>query len=579
MSETDQNTRSLRLFTPAPILEEPPKHLPTGNLDIHVEAHPEAPSITRIGVASLALNGLMDLVGAPLLEVEGDHWKLSKISDWVPVWENSHLRVTLLAPFGERGIALRIEPLGTGPIVINGLVDYLGLRRFQEEQLGAFFSTRHDPWTGSYILEGRTERTLLALGLQFDVEPRAIKWGEQFRLEWNSGPVTLFIGLAPEADGARTTALHLRRVGWDALLTKTLRKFEYLLASYNGPLSEVYRRHVLFAYFYAQANTLEGEPILLTSRSAHYYVSGAYWARDALLWFFPTLIKTDLRRAKEVLRAAFARYGRWPGEHAQYIAGPPLYPGFELDQAAAYPLALARYLEATGPNPDLVADFRDTIEHIMNRVELEKHPTLSLYRTFLSPTDDPVKEPYLTYDNALWAVALERLSAYWPYPETLKHEGRIIRETLYRQAERNGRYVYSFDPGISYSFGDEPSGSLLLLPHLGFCSRQDAIWQATALWIMGEEHPYHYGGVFPGEGSAHFPFPSGFGLANRILSGLLRPAGDALMILEQAPLDYGYAPESFDSKTGLARTGVGFAALAGFVAHALAASKESRTIG
>ncbi len=562
------------LMTPAPILEELPKHLPTGNLEIHLEAHPETPAISRIGVVSLALNGLLDLVGTPLLQVLGEDWKLSKISDWIPVWENEQLRVTLLAPFGQRGLALRLEPLGTGPIVVSGVVDYLGLRRFQEEQVGAFFNARQDVWTGSYVLEARTERTLLAIGLQSDVEPSHVEWGERYRLEWSSGPVTLYIGIAPEGDGARTTALHLRRVGWEALLAKTLNKFELLLSSYNGPLTEVYRRHLLFAYFYAQANTLEGEPVLLTSRSARYYVSGAFWARDALLWFFPALIKADLRRAKEILRAAFNRYARWPGEHAQYLSGPPLYPGFELDQAAAYPLALARYFEAVGPNPELMSEFREPVEAIMNRVEMEKHPTLSLYRTFLSPTDDPVKEPYLTYDNALWAVALERLSAYWPYPETLKHEGRIIRETLYRQAERQGRYVYSFDPGNSYSYGDEPAGSLLLLPYLGFCSRQDALWQATAMWILSEDHPYHYGGNFPGEGSAHFPFPSGFGLANRILSGLLRPMGDALMILEQAPLDYGYAPESFDSKTGIARTGIGFASLAGFIAHALAASKE-----
>jgi hypothetical protein len=54
----------------------------------------------------------------------------------------------------------------------------------------------------------------------------------------------------------------------------------------------------------------------------------------------------------------------------------------------------------------------------------------------------------------------------------------------------------------------------------------------------------------------------------------MRPAADALITLEQAPLDRGYACESFDPQTGQARTGVGFAALAGFVAYALSAGKE-----
>ncbi len=562
-------------MTPAPILDSPPEHLPTGNLDIHVETSPRAPSISRIGVASLTLNGLLDWVGEPLLEVSGQGWKVSRLSDWIPVWENDRLTVTLLAPYGERGLALRLEPRAPGPIQVAGNLEYLGLRRFKEERLEASFRTAHDAWTGSYVLEARAERTLLALGWQADPPPTRIDWGQQFVLEWAAGPVTLYLGLAPEGDGARTTALHLRRVGWENLLRKTLHKLALLATNYTGPLYEVYRRHLIFSYFYAQADTLEGPPVLLTSRSPHYYVSGAYWARDALLWFFPALLKADHRRAKAVLKAVFHRHARWPGEHAQYLNGPPLYPGFELDQAAAYPLALARYLEATGPNPELVAELRDLLEEVFARVAEEKHPSLSLYRTFLSPTDDPVKEPYLTYDNALWGVALERLAPYWPQPESLKLEARMVRETLYRQAQRNGRFVFSFEPGGGYTFSDEPAGSLLLLPHLGFCSRQDPVWQSTALWILGSDNPHHYKGRFPGEGSAHFPFPSGFGLANRVLSGLMRPAGDAIMALEQAPLDQGYAAESFDAGTGLARTGVGFAALAGWVAFALAAGKES----
>ncbi|MCX7784592.1 MAG: glycoside hydrolase family 125 protein [Meiothermus sp.] len=567
----------MELMTPAPILDTPPEHLPTGNLEVHVEASPKAPSITRMGVASLALNGLLDWVGEPLLEVSGRGWKVSRTADWIPVWENDHLTVTLLAPYGERGLALRLEPRTSGPIQVAGNLEYLGLRRFREERLEATFRTTHDGWTGSYGLEARSERTLLALGWQADPPPTRVDWGQQFVLEWDTGPVTLFISLAPESDGARTTALHLRRVGWEHLLRKTLHKLALLTTNYSGPLYEVYRRHLIFSYFYAQADTLEGEPVLLTSRSPHYYVSGAYWARDGLLWFFPALLKADRKRAKAVLKSVFRRFARWPGEHAQYLSGPPLYPGFELDQAAAYPLALARYLELSGPNPELLSELREPLEWVFERVAEEKHPSLPLYRTFLSPTDDPVPEPYLTYDNALWAVALERLSPYWREPETLKHEARALREPLSRQAERNGRFVFRFEPGGHYIFSDEPAGSLLLLPHLGFCNRQDPIWQATALWILGDDNPHHYKGRFPGEGSAHFPFPSGFGLANRILSGLMRPAGDALMTLEQAPLDQGYASESFDPQTGVSRTGVGFAALAGFVAYALSAGKEGRT--
>lgn len=557
------------LMTPAPVLEAPPAHRPTGNLELHLEAHPEVPRLLRLGVASLGLNGLLDLVGEPLLEVQGQGWEGRLLDDWIPVWESPACTVTLLAPWGERGFALRLEPKEPGPLRVLGRVAHLGLRRFQEELLDAFFRATHDPWTKSYVLEARTERTLLALGLQADREPGQLEWGERFAMEWSAGPLTLYVGVAAEADGARTTALHLRRVGWEGLLEATRRKLFALTGGYAGPLEPSYRRHLLLAYFYAQADSLEGEPVLLTSRSPHYYVSGAYWSRDALLWFFPALLLADRPRARQVLRVAFRRYARWPGEHAQYLNGPPLYPGFELDQAAAYPLALARYLEG-GPDPELLAELREPLEWVFERVRRERHPSLPLYRTFLSPADDPVPHSYLTYDNALWSVALSRLAPFMPDPAALREEARQIRESLYRQAVQGGRFVFAFEPGGEFVWGDEPAGSLMLLPHLGFVSREDFVWQATALWIMSEENPHHYRARFVGEGSAHFPFPSGFSLVNRMLSGLRRSAAEAVLALEQAPLDHGYACESFDPQTGLARTGVGFAALAGFVAYGLA---------
>lgn len=562
------------------VVEAPPAHLPTGNLEVHLETSPMAPSILQAGVVSTSLNGLLDLVGAPLMEVSGGDWTLSRLAQWVPIWQNSQLKVTLLAPYAQRGFVLRLEPLAGGPVQVSGSFEYLGLRRLREEELLTGFRTRHDPQTGGYTLEANAERTLLALGIQVDREPTRADWGSQYVLEWDSGPVTIYVALAPEADGARTTALHMKQLGWDALLHQTLYKLEQLTANYNGPLPEVYQRHLLFSYFYAQADSLEGRPVLLSSKSLHASASGVFRARDGLLHFFPALLRADRRRARVVLRSVLDHYARWAGQHTQYLSGPPLYPGFELDEAAAYPLALARYLEATGPQPELVAHYRELMEDIMARVQEERHPTLPLFRTHRSPSDHSVPHPYLTYDNALWCVALDRLSVFWHHRETLKGETRSILETLLRQAERGGRYTFSFEPGTvsGYTYADDPAGSLILLPYYGFCSRQDALWQATALWILGEDNPNSYRGRFIGEGTGETPLPSGYSLGNRILAGLLRPSADALMVLEQAPLDMGYTSELFDPQTGFARAGCGAASLAGFIANALAASKESRLI-
>lgn len=110
----------MELMTPAPSCTLPPEHLPTGNLEVHVEARPKAPAISRLGVASLGPNGLLDWVGEPLLEVSGQGWQLSRISDWIPPLENKHLAVTLLAPFGERGLVLRLEPKQKGLFQVAG---------------------------------------------------------------------------------------------------------------------------------------------------------------------------------------------------------------------------------------------------------------------------------------------------------------------------------------------------------------------------------------------------------------------------------------------------------------------------
>jgi hypothetical protein len=414
------------------------------------------------------------------------------------------------------------------------------------------------------------------MALRADRPAEHAEWGQQFRFVFSAGaPLTLCIGLAPEADGARTTALHLVRVGWDALYRRTAAKLDALAAhGPDGPLACVYRRNLYFGYFYAQAEALEGGTVLLTSRSPLYYVSGAYWARDALLWFFPMLLRADAERARIVLECALARYARWPGEHAQYVSGPPLYPGFELDQASAYLLALARFVEAGGV-PDFVAELARPLDTVIARIRAERHPECSLYRTFLSPTDDPVPHPYLSYDNALLSAALGRAAAVLDSKTAAwaRQEAQAIRAALYRYAVVQGpfgpMFAFAFEPGGEHVVADEPAGSLSLLTHLGFCAADDPVFRATAQWIHSAHNPYHFTGGFPGEGSAHFPYPSGFSLANRLLLGESPWREEALAVLGKAPLDGRLVPESYDAATGQVRTGAGFATLAAFVVYAL----------
>ena len=73
-------------------------------------------------------------------------------------------------------------------------------------------------------------------------------------------------------------------------------------------------RNFLFTEFYAWGRTIDTEQLVgVTSRSPRYYVSAAYWDRDAMLWSFPGLLDIDPPMAREALEYALttqpARHG------------------------------------------------------------------------------------------------------------------------------------------------------------------------------------------------------------------------------------------------------------------------------
>jgi hypothetical protein len=78
---------------------------------------------------------------------------------------------------------------------------------------------------------------------------------------------------------------------------------------------------------------------------------------------------------------------------------------------------------------------------------------------------------------------------------------------------------------------------------------------------------YHYEGRFAGAGAPHFPFPSGFDLANRLLDHDACD-GDPLEQLIATPMDRGLACESWDADTGIVRTGAAMASMAGLLSWA-----------
>ena len=128
-------------------------------------------------------------------------------------------------------------------------------------------------------------------------------------------------------------------------------------------------------------------------------------------------------------------------------------------------------------------------------------------------------------------------------------------------------FAWSVDLAGNWDVYDEPPGSLLLLPHYGFCSQADPVWQQTVDIIRRKDYPYSFADCPIAEiGCPHAPHPWVLSIANSLLSGKREEARKHLALCK---LDNGIACESVDEYTGKSATGDAFATCAGFLAFAI----------
>ncbi|MEA4885012.1 MAG: glycoside hydrolase family 125 protein [Clostridia bacterium] len=456
----------------------------------------------------------------------------------------------------------------------------------------------YSSWTNSLVLEARGETSLAALALSSDlgfdwwVKPREggeIDFGLRTRVELSAGErirVAFVLAANADPDGAGATSVHLRRVGaWEALndTAKWLSKRSYAARPEESSSKVLSRanRNLHFCRFYAHARAIDTEElVMLTSRSHRYYVSAAFWPRDAFLWAFPAMLASDARFAREILLTGFARHARNMGIHAHYISGAVLYPGFELDQLASYIIALGSFVDTTGDESVLdepcigagIAKFAECLEQ-------QRDPDVALYRTFLDPSDDPVRYPYLTYDNVLiWKSLtilsrLARLRAGSSSGDHWEAAARDTREAIINHCIIDGpcgrMFAWSTDLRAASEVYDDPPGSLLLLPYYGFVSADDPTFLNTVAFITSDHNTYRStDGQYHGAGCAHSRRPWPMHACNLVLSGLHDE--ESLKLLKEAPLDGGLACETIYCDTGKPATGAAFASFAGYLSVALA---------
>jgi glycogen debranching enzyme len=175
-------------------------------------------------------------------------------------------------------------------------------------------------------------------------------------------------------------------------------------------LDVLMNRNLLFTAMYAWGKTIDTEQFVgVTSRSPRYYVSAAYWDRDAMLWSFPGLLDIDPQLAREALEYALTIQLRNTGTHSRFIDGVVLEDGFQLDEGVAPLVALGQYMAKTNDEPFL-AKHREAIAKLRDRLLGRFDPAIGLYSSLQDAQDEYQKLPFITYDNVLVWRALLNLS-------------------------------------------------------------------------------------------------------------------------------------------------------------------------
>ncbi len=604
-------------------------YIPTGNEYVSLPTLRESDAaVESINVLHMGMNGLVAFAGLdepflrPSVAVDGKPFRFegrlawSREADWLPRFaagdEELEVEGCWFCPPGVRGAVLSIK-------IVNHSIRRIRVEAALEARWGRMLHSVNETkemeggrflvsagWDGFPVMEFRTPEPRLAFALysgerHLETHCRAdghvprhrhgvacanahIRLAVPKELSPNeSTRIFFFAGLALDEVGAVTEGREMNRRGGGALKEETLRWLEArrrdLRDDPGGRLTRLMNVNAFFNRFFATGRTLDGEEaVALTSRSPRYYVSGAYWDRDTFLWSFPSILALDPPWARELIRSLFARQGRNFGIHSRYLSGAVLEPGLELDELCAPVIALKSYLDKTG-DVSVLSDpgVRNGLEVFDARLREQRHPDFALYRTWLLPSDDPWPQRYVIYDNVLvWRALLDRAALQDRCGDrkaaaSLRREAEAVREAILRQGVVAGpegpMFAWSVDLEGRHLLYDEPPGSLLLLPHYGFCRLDDPVWMRTREWIHSGNPKYSFKDKpFSEVGCAHAEHPWVLSAVNSLLAGRKERAVD---FLSRASMDNGIACESVDEETGFSATGDAFATCAGFLAYGL----------
>lgn len=597
--------------------------VPTGNEWISLpNIRASDAALVSFNVLSMRDRGLLEVVGengAPVLQpyviVEGKQvpirnvrWEL--IEYWIPVAhfnaEGVEISITYCAPPSSRGAFLRVQaknstskPISIGlglkaswgnlnrvtytPVVLRG-TRTMGAAPWVEASEVFSFITHDTHFSWAVIHEGAEAKSTtvpLSTSPRLDAA-RTAKLAPGGVVEQNFA-----IGAGVEEFSSSHNAKALRelidRNGADAVISDAAEWCrKRTRTTGQADLDVLMNRNYLFSAFYAWGRTIDTEQFVgVTSRSPRYYVSAAYWDRDAMLWSFPALLDIDPALARDALQYALGIQLRNTGIHSRFIDGTVLEDGFQLDEAAAPILAIHAYITRTNDTAFLTSH-KDALLLLRDRLFERRDQRTGLYSTLQDSQDEYQKQPFFTYGNVLTWRAFNQLGDLFEKvndrdsAKELGSRADALRNAILQNCAVNGApgssgpiFPSSTDAQKNSTLADVPPGSLMKLPALGFISEKDPLFARTYDWLHSPNYRFSYSNAPYGlPGSYRLQFTTSWSVADHLR--LARGREQALKVLRTSKWDGGIISEGVHAETAVMDLdGRAFATAAGYVAHAI----------
>jgi hypothetical protein len=594
--------------------------IPTGNDWIALPSiRASDGALQNFNVISMRYRGLLELAGvgarplmAPFIEIAGERRPLAHLvwslrDYWIPTGtmeaDGVRVQLTYVAPPDSRAaiVRFRVTNLRTTPLrVAPGMeLDWGRTNRvtYTREPLSGRRAMSPTPIdTDMEIFEYNTDDTQMAwgfayVGSQGTLHTSSDNPGLTARHETELAPgqtldMHFVIGAGLDEYSAayamRVLNKKIDRYGLDGVIDQAADDAHRRTRTTGNPeLDRIMNRNLLFTTYYAWGRAIDTEQFVgMTSRSNRYYVSAAYWDRDALLWSFPAILDSDPARAREVLDYALGIQARNAGIHSRFIDGVVLEDGFELDELAAPIVALASYIDKTH-DLAMLERHRAAVDILLERLRAQRDPATGLFATFQDSQDEYVRKPFSIYDNVLAWKALGDFAKIAALEHRTREAASLtsaaakLKAAIYRYGvsdgpEGAGGPIFAANVDASGAdFVDVPPGSLMKLPALGFVTEDDPIFRRTYAWLHSAHYAYSYSGEPYGlPGSYRLPFTTSWEVADHLR--LKAGRAQALKILKQSPWDGGIITEGVKADTGIPDSqGLAFATAAGYVAHTI----------